>query len=305
MSNTYAPEAPVQERRQSERRRIQHNSLTEYQTNSSYQKHLYIKQLRILHTQDVLSKQLHDVISQHKMLKNQLDSSLSLLSQVNDPQKSDLLNDNFVLNLEKLRIESQHIANELNTALRHAKYIENSNRQLNDLLSEVLVLSHTDELTQLPNRRAFLRQLEDEVLRVQRYGRELPIALLDIDGFKSINDKYGHAIGDQVLALYAKKILSHVRNNDMIARYGGEEFAVLFPSTDGQGAKQAMEKIQKIISISTFEFKNRSIPMPTFSAGIALYSPGETLEEYIIRADNALYRAKNSGRNLIIMDGSR
>lgn len=304
MNSINVVEVPMQERRQSERRRSQRNNLTEYQNNKPYQNQLRRKQLRILDTHRVLSQQLNEVMNQHESLKKQLDSCLNLLSEAKGSQKLVQLSDCVARNLEKLCIESHNITNELDDVLKYAEYIENSSKQLNKLLSEVVVLSHTDELTQLPNRRAFMRQLENELLRVQRYGRELAVVLLDIDGFKSINDKYGHAIGDQVLTLYAKKVLSQIRNSDMVARYGGEEFAILLPSTDGQGARKTMEKIRKIISISTFESKNRNIPMPTFSAGIALYNPGETLEQCIIRADNSLYQAKNSGRNLIILDES-
>ena len=108
--------------------------------------------------------------------------------------------------------------------------------KLSDELDQVRVLSLTDELTQLPNRRAFLRRIKDEMDRAQRDKTHLTIAMIDLDNFKEINDKYGHGVGDEMLRVYAREVLSIFRRYDMVARYGGEEFAVILPNTDKQGS---------------------------------------------------------------------
>jgi diguanylate cyclase (GGDEF)-like protein len=161
------------------------------------------------------------------------------------------------------------------------------------------MLSLTDDLTSLPNRRAFIRRLDDEVSRVKRYGFPLSLVLIDIDHFKLVNDKYGHAAGDNVLRIYAEKILSIFRHHDMIARYGGEEFAVLLPNTDLEGVLRALDKVKSSVPNVKCNFNGVSIPAPTFSAGVTEYRAPESPSQLIERADHALYRAKSLGRNRI------
>jgi diguanylate cyclase (GGDEF)-like protein len=168
----------------------------------------------------------------------------------------------------------------------------------------VRLLSLTDELTGLPNRRAFLRRIEDEVARVQRYGFPLSLALIDLDHFKQVNDKYGHAGGDEVLQMYSKNVLSIFRHHDLVARYGGEEFAVLLPNTDAEGALRALTKVKNRAGETRWQANGDTIPVPTFSSGVSLYKPGETASAFIERADKALYRAKRLGRNRVEMDAT-
>jgi len=173
-----------------------------------------------------------------------------------------------------------------------------------DELTRVRLLSLTDELTGLPNRRAFLRRIEDEVARVQRYGFPLSLALIDLDHFKQINDKYGHAGGDEVLQIYSKNILSIFRHHDLVARYGGEEFAVLLPNTDAEGSLRALSKVKSRASETRWQANGGMVTVPSFSAGVSLYKPGETASAFIERADKALYGAKQLGRNRVEMDVS-
>jgi diguanylate cyclase (GGDEF)-like protein len=123
---------------------------------------------------------------------------------------------------------------------------------------------------------------------------------MDLDDFKPINDNYGHPAGDAVLNTYAKKVLTSFRQHDMVARYGGEEFAVIFPNTESLGALRALEKVQQRAAETICVHDKGSIPLPTFSAGLAVYHQGETMDALIKRADNALYRAKDQGRNCIV-----
>ncbi|MGD2119191.1 MAG: GGDEF domain-containing protein, partial [Chromatiales bacterium] len=188
------------------------------------------------------------------------------------------------------------VANELNRFGNHCE-------QLNHELGLVKRLSLTDELTRLPNRRAFLKRLKNESGRVQRYGYPLSVALIDLDLFKEINDTYGHAIGDEVLQTYTEKVLSTFRNYDLVARYGGEEFAVLLPHTDLAGAERALNKVlqRTVNTVIPASEHNQELKVPTFSAGVAIYHEGEPIESVINRADKAMYTAKKLGRNRVVV----
>ena len=166
------------------------------------------------------------------------------------------------------------------------------------------LLSLTDELTNLPNRRAFMRRLEDEVSRVQRHGFPLSLVLIDLDYFKRINDLRGHSAGDEVLRCYAAEILSIFRHHDLVARYGGEEFAVLLPNTAQEGVLCALNKVRRRFAEVVQMRGSEAVGLPTFSAGVAQFRTGETTGSLIERADSALYAAKRKGRNCSEVSGS-
>ncbi len=173
------------------------------------------------------------------------------------------------------------------------------NRQLDEELQRARSLSLTDELTGLPNRRAFLQRLEGELARIQRHPVPLTLAVIDLDHFKQINDRYGHALGDEVLRTYAEHVFSGFRRQDYVARYGGEEFIVLLPNTDTEGAIRALEKIREVVKRHRLKAESETLPLPSFSAGVVSYREGEAPEIFIERADRALYQAKESGRDRI------
>ncbi len=178
--------------------------------------------------------------------------------------------------------------------------IESNSQHLDDELERVHMLGFTDELTALPNRRALIQRIEDEVARAQRYGTPLTLTILDLDEFKAINDQYGHLTGDEVLKIFSTNILNTFRHHDVVSRYGGEEFAVLLPNTDIEGAFCSLEKVQKHIAGIKYSVEEEAeIALPTFSVGIALYNTGESPDELIKRADTAMYRAKRMGGNRI------
>ena len=204
--------------------------------------------------------------------------------------------------IEKLTAGNRELAEKLDHTHQYLRVLESDSRQLSDELTRVRMLSLTDELTGLSNRRAFLRRLEDEVARVQRYGFPLTLALIDLDHFKEVNDEHGHPAGDEVLRVYSKNILSIFRHHDLVARYGGEEFAVLLPNTDIEGASRALHKVAERCRETRWQSNGEVHPVPTFSAGLALYKPGETSSGFIERVDKALYRAKSLGRNRIELD---
>ena len=137
---------------------------------------------------------------------------------------------------------------------------------------------------------------------MQRYGFPLSFVLIDLDHFKSVNDEHGHGAGDEVLRVYSKNILSIFRHHDMVARYGGEEFAVLLPNTDSDGTIRALNKVRRRAAETRWQTNGAAYTVPTFSAGVSLYKPGESVSAFIERADKALYRAKRLGRNRIELD---
>ncbi len=158
-----------------------------------------------------------------------------------------------------------------------------------------------DQLTGAFNRRAYDKKISDEMTRFLRYGNVFSLLVIDADKFKRINDQYGHAIGDRCLQEIIKRTHPLLRKNDMLARYGGEEFVVVMPETDAQGGQQAAEKIRKTIGKIEFLYKNEKVRV-TVSIGVSCAKPGdETHEQVFERADMAVYKAKENGRNQVVV----
>jgi diguanylate cyclase len=211
----------------------------------SYRKHLNEKRDRISKIQETLAHHVNEVIKQNERFGILLEVERETLRQINDQTELSSLKESLTNEVERL-LEGHHgLAQKLDKAAKYLQLIETEGQHLNEELTRVHILSLTDELTELPNRRAFTRRLEDEVARVQRYGYPLSLCLIDMDGFKAINDRYGHAAGDEVLRNFSTNVLSIFRHHDMVARYGGEEFAVLLPNTDKHGAMRALAKVRK------------------------------------------------------------
>ena len=254
---------------------------------------------RIQRIQTTLSQQLGDAIRQSEQFGVLLELEREQLLRSETVENLWQLKEAILGAVEKLIEGNRDLANKFDDTQNYLKILESDSQQLGDELARVHLLSMTDELTELPNRRAFMRRLEDEIGRVQRYGYPLTLALIDIDHFKSINDNYGHAGGDEVLRVFCQKVLTAFRHHDMIARYGGEEFAVILPNTDHEGAMHALLKVKNEASETIIKFNGYEFPLNTFSAGVTMYRPGETPSSLIERADTALYRAKGLGRNRI------
>lgn len=267
-----------------------------------FQSQLDARRRDIQELQAGLAQQVLDTIAQNEEFGVLLEVVLSELRQVGDIAELENLRWTLIREIEKLMAGHHELADKLDSTHHYLQVIESDSRQLTDELTRVRLLSLTDELTGLPNRRAFLRRLEDEVARVQRYGFPLTLALIDLDKFKEINDKYGHAGGDEVLRVYSKNILSIFRHHDLVARYGGEEFAVLLPNTESEGALRALNKVKNRCSETRWQSNGSVVPVPTFSAGLALYKPGETSTAFVERVDKALYHAKRLGRNRVEID---
>lgn len=157
----------------------------------------------------------------------------------------------------------------------------------------------TDELTGLANRRCFMQSLEREVARAGRSGAPLSVAIADVDYFKRINDQFGHGGGDEVLRRLAATAAATMRTADVVARLGGEEFAILMPDTDEEAARRACERLRTAIAEHPVQLDTGARVPVTLSTGIALFVPGEDRDRLVNRADHALYRAKEGGRNQV------
>ncbi len=157
-----------------------------------------------------------------------------------------------------------------------------------------------DALTGVANRKAYEERVMAEVNRSQRYKTPLVLGIWDIDLFKRINDQYGHAAGDNALKGVVDRLRGNLRESDFIARYGGEEFVILMPGVGIKDAMQAATKLRQVIADSAFHFRDTSVPI-TISAGLAECRVGETPSELFDRADSALYRAKEQGRNRCVV----
>jgi len=170
-------------------------------------------------------------------------------------------------------------------------------RQENENLER---MSKTDPLTRLPNRRFLMDTLEAEICRSRRRGAPFSLVMIDLDHFKQINDSYGHPQGDQVLTQLADLLRRHLRDYDAVARYGGEEFALILPATSEEQALIVAERLRQAVGNMTFSdpMSDRKL---TISQGIATFRKFTlgTAEDLLRRADEALYQAKQNGRNCI------
>lgn len=171
--------------------------------------------------------------------------------------------------------------------------------QLEQAYSELHRLSITDYLTNTHNRRYFIQQAQQMFAMAQRDLKPLSVLLFDADDFKKINDTHGHLVGDQVLARIAEVTRAHVSKGDLVARYGGEEFAVLLPNTQIPEALEVAMRIHQEILNNPVTYAGSPIVATVSMGVVALELSHRTLDELLAKADGALYRAKNTGKNRI------
>jgi two-component system cell cycle response regulator len=174
--------------------------------------------------------------------------------------------------------------------------------ELRETNKQLTVLSNTDALTQVFNRRHLMKMMVNEILRTNRYKTELSFLLIDIDNFKSVNDTYGHQAGDQILIDLCLRIGGVLRRTDVLARYGGEEFAILLYQVPLAGAEKVAEKIRFTIAEKPFQIGEKKVDI-TISCGISSYveETTDTIDTIIMEADRALYEAKGSGKNKVVV----
>lgn len=168
-------------------------------------------------------------------------------------------------------------------------------RELSQALNTLQHMATQDSLTGLLNRRIMVDLVETELKLIERHGHPMTVALVDLDHFKSINDRFGHQAGDAVLIGFAGLAQTQLRQVDKVARWGGEEFLIMLPQVKASEAFTALERLR--LSMGSQTFTGHPGLNATFSVGLAQARPGESLEHLIERADQALYHAKHAGRN--------
>ncbi len=198
-----------------------------------------------------------------------------------DSSQSDAFRDGDLQSLES-------VADICATAIQNAHYVE-----------RVKQLAYLDGLTGIFNRRFFELRILEEIERARRYGTGMAVIMADIDQFKRLNDEFGHVLGDEVLRQVSSLFHQQVRKIDVVCRYGGEEFAILLTQTSAQHAVNIAEKLRKMVADWQFPGVPRTV---TISAGAAAFpDQGTTRDELVKAADNALYAAKQAGRNRVCL----
>ena len=171
------------------------------------------------------------------------------------------------------------------------------NKKLENQYKIVEKLSITDGLTNLYNRHKIEDILIHEIKRCDRTGEVFSLIVIDIDHFKQVNDNYGHFVGDEVLRSFASILQESIRETDVVGRWGGEEFIILCIDTDIEGTKELAEKIRETVDSHKFDYVDHK----TASFGIAAFEPGMTTDSLFVKADKALYQAKETGRNKVVV----
>ena len=160
-------------------------------------------------------------------------------------------------------------------------------------------LAELDELTSLLNRRYIVKCLNEEMPRAQRGKDPCSVAIIDLDFFKKINDQFGHPAGDEALRTFAISIFANIRTIDKLGRYGGEEFLLILPDTAKDQAVRTLDRLRSIISEVDWTAISGGLNL-TMSAGICTVRQTDSVDDILIRADAALYRAKDAGRNRVV-----
>jgi len=201
------------------------------------------------------------------------------------------------LTVAKVKRENESLRHDLEAALLEVK---KKNQQLEESLQRVEEVAATDPLTRLYNRRHFGRMLEQLFAEAQRYDSELACIMIDLDGYKVLNDTFGHQTGDQLLILAAKAITSNLRRMDVAARYGGDEFVLLLPKAATHEAASVVTRVRDDFFYASASLLRRHAGV-TMSIGIAGMRGNNLVntDQLIARADAALYRSKAEGRNRI------
>ncbi len=278
-------------------------SVAELKVNTAYREHLDRKreEMQKLHADFVA--QMGEAVAGSEAFGDLLTDALAVFQQVTSIDELNAQRRELTQVLEQMIAGQQALDDKFTRAQEYLSIIESDNLRLSEELDRVRLLSLTDELTRLPNRRAFMRRLEDEVSRVQRHGFPLSLVLVELDHFKRINELNGRVVGDEVLRCYSEDVLSIFRHHDLVARYSSEEFAVLLPNTTQEGVVCALQKVRRRLDEVVQTRGIDAVELPTFSAGVAQFQAGETMSRLVERADSALYAAKHKGQGVTEVAG--
>lgn len=211
--------------------------------------------------------------------------------------------DALLLDVDRARSSREHQEEETSSRLRsmieRIQVMEVEAQTFRKHLDEQRQRAMLDNLTGLANRAGLQKRMEEEFDRWHRYGGELLLAVLDVDHFKTINDRFGHLAGDKVLRLIAHQLSARLRKTDFIGRFGGEEFVLLMPGTTVEQGALVLDELRSGIEQCPFHFKAERVTI-TISLGFTQFNAGDSLDKVFDRADQAMYQAKKAGRNRIV-----
>ncbi len=260
-----------------------------------------------------IEKLENESFSQTETLNEELDKQIRLIQSGVDEADSidkikeainkriEILQDNMD-NFIKVEQTRKHVSNQQHRELvEKLGNMEKETEALRKSIEEEKNKALNDALTRIANRMAFDQRINTEFKRWQRYRSRLTLCLVDIDKFKAVNDTYGHKAGDIVLRTVAEKCASRIRPSDFFARYGGEEFALILPETGIDAACGVAEELRETIAKCAFQYKQEVVPI-TISCGLAEFKGRDTIDTAFQRADKALYKAKDSGRNCVVAE---
>lgn len=241
---------------------------------------------------------------QNKALKRQVMNLNTEIKSVEDLSYAKQLVQQRVIQIENLFQTNEKLENQVDELLNRLSHMENQlekikkqsaqqEQQVNSKKKQLFI----DTLTQIYNRCALDERMELEYKRWKRYGYDLGIAIIDLDHFRLINNKFGHLAGDKALKVIARALQSSLRDTDFLARFGGEEFVVLMPNISADDLILPLDHLREHISSLPFRFKQQQVTV-TVSIGATLFRDNDRLLDTFERADQALYEAKNRGCNV-------
>jgi diguanylate cyclase (GGDEF)-like protein len=207
---------------------------------------------------------------------------------------------NFQLNLATLFLTALPIGSAMAQRSQLERDLTDEKERADRFAREMALLVNVDALTGLATRRAFLEQLDVMAATAQRVKQPLTLAMIDIDHFKPINDQYGHAVGDAMLMAIGAACRTAVRSNDVIGRLGGEEFAMLMPLTDQETAYRIVDRLREAVAAISIPTGDGTSVSVTISIGMAMFA-GQQIDRLLLDADRALYSAKKTGRNRVVL----
>ena len=198
------------------------------------------------------------------------------------------------LSLAKIKRENESLRQELERAL---KAVNDKNTELQESLRRMEEMAATDPLTKLCNRRHFGNLLEQRYAEAQRYDKDMACVMIDLDGYKRLNDTYGHQVGDELLVLAGRVIQANMRRMDVAARYGGDEFVLLFPHASAEVAARIVDRIREEYRSASGAFlRAEGVSMSAGVASLVQHRPSHA-DQLVAMADAGLYQAKEAGRN--------
>ncbi len=249
---------------------------------------------------EALEQQVDAATQCNNELAKLLRESMEAVRQIESKEHANEIRLDFMRRYVHLFKEHQKLSTRFDDIRARLDDIETRDAPSDNISASGSASDMSDDITPLPGQVVLAQRLNDEVARIQRYGGALALAILDMDDFELITDNFGSDVGNTVQKRFADIVLSVFRHHDTVTQYDGGTFAILMPSTELEGALCALKKTQVKIGNSSCHIDgDQELKLPTFSAGLALYSNGEAADNLVARAETAMKRAKQSGKNRI------